>query len=113
MKTSRFNQEQLDNIGRVMKKGCKYLFYAAVTVLSCSTVTDEIFKSMRYSDGASYSDAVLAIMDSHMSSCYRDEAIAVLPKDCDSEFYKAIIHIVRSDMSSCYIVDSIKKLCAK
>lgn len=113
MKTSRFIQEQLNNIGRFMKKGCKYLFYAAVTVLSCSTVTDEIFKSMRYSDGASYSDAVLAIMESSMVSSYKDEAVAVLSKDCDSEFYKAIIHIIDSDMMSSYKVDAIKKLCAK
>lgn len=113
MKTSRFNQEQLNNIGRVAKKGCKYLFYATVTVLSCSTVTDELFKSIRYIDGASYSDAVGAILDSGMLGSYKDEAVSLLPKDGDSEFYKAIISIVNSNILGSYKVDTIKKLCEK
>lgn len=117
MRTSRFkgrlNQEQLNNIGRLAKKGCKYLFYGAVAILSCSNVTDEIFKSMRYADGATFSDAVEAIMDSDMMASYRDEAISALTKDGDSELYKAIIHIANSDMMGSYKVDAIKRLCEK
>lgn len=113
MKTSKFNREQLNNIGRMVKKGGKYLFYGVVTVLSCTTVTDEIFRSMRYSDGASYSDAIGAIMDSDMLGSYKDEAVSVLTRDGDEEFYKAIIHVVNSNMLGSHRVDTIKKMCDK
>ena len=104
------NEEQLHNIGGYVKTGCKFAAYAVVAVLSCSSVTDEIFRKIRYTGDVDYSDAVNAIMHSDMMSSYKRDAVEALPKDKDCKFYKSIIHVVSCDMMSSYKVDLIKRM---
>lgn len=100
----KLSEKQLHTIGKYVKAGCKFAAYGLLTVLSCSSITDEI---------VGYSDAVDAIINSDMLGSYKREAVDALLKDQDNEFYKAVIHIVNSDMLGSYKLDSIKRLCEK
>ena len=111
MRKFRLSDEQLHNIGEGVKAGGRLAFYLLAAALSCSSVTDEIKRKIRYSGDVSYSDAVNAIMDSNMLSSYKQEAVAALAKDRDKEFYKAVIHVVNSDMMGSYKGDAIKNMC--
>ena len=58
-----------------------------------------------------YDDAVNAIMHSGMYSHDKADAVAVLKRDGDVEFYKAIVHIAKSSgMYSHDKVDMIKRM---
>lgn len=107
------SEEQLHTIGKYVKTGCKFAAYGLVTVLSYSSITDEILRKIRYAGDIGYSDTVDAIMNSDMLGSYKREAVDTLLKDQDNEFYKAVVHIVNSDMMGSYKLDSIKRLCEK
>ena len=59
---------------------------------------------------ASYGKAIKAILESDMLDCYKSDAIDVLRKDGDVEYYEAVIAIVNSDMLDCYKSDMIEKI---
>ena len=63
---------------------------------------------------AGYSDAVDVIMKSDMHSYYKQEAVKVLKRDGDEEYYKAIANIAKAeDMHSYYKAVLIEELSAK
>ena len=105
------SEEQLHNIGGYVKTGCKFAAYAVVAVLSCSSITDDILRKIRYTGDVGYSDAVNAIMNSDMMGSYKRDAIEALPKDKDCEFYKSVMYIANADMMGSYKVDLIRRMC--
>ena len=57
-----------------------------------------------------YDEAIGEITNSDMSSIYMKNAIELLKRGGDSEYYKSIIHVLNSNMSSIYKIDAIKQL---
>lgn len=104
------DKKKLDNIGKIAKKSCEIVGYAAGVVLSYVSVRD-VLDTIKYSGEVKYSDAVDAIMSSDMLSSYKEKAVVTIPKGEDSQFYKAIIRVAKSDMMSSYKCDTIKKMC--
>lgn len=57
-----------------------------------------------------YNSAIEAIMDSDLYSHQKTEAVAILSRDEDTEYYRAIINIVESDIYCHEKMKLIKKL---
>lgn len=99
-----------DKVMKYAKKGCEIAVYVGGIVLSYVSVRD-VVDAVKYSGEVDYGDAVDAIMSSDMMSSYKEQAVTMLKKDADSQFYKAIIRVVKSDMMSSYKCDTIRKMC--
>lgn len=84
-------------IGTVGKVVGTALVYGLASMVSSKSTRDMV-DNIRYSGNASYSDAVGVIMDSDMLDSYKNEAIGLLKKNSDAEYYKTVIKIVKSDM---------------
>lgn len=57
-----------------------------------------------------YNDAIDAIINSDMSSCYKDSAIRRVKPHMTKEYYKAVASIAKGNDSDCYKVSMIRKL---
>lgn len=74
----------------------------------CVNDNNGIFKATL---AGTYSDAISAITNSSMSSYYKQEAIKMLRKDGDVEYYRSVISIALDDkMGNYYKYESIKNL---
>lgn len=81
----------MNTIGKLAKGVCNILVSGSIIALSC-----ESFK-MNIGQYNTYSGAVEAIMNSSMLSEYKSEAIGLLKRDEEKEYYKAVISIVKSN----------------
>ena len=73
-------------------------------------VDNSINAMKRLTVEASYSGAIKAIMDSNMLNSYKKEAVDVLLKNQDEDYYKAVIEVINSNMLDSYKVETIKKI---
>lgn len=76
---------------------CKVALCGVAIAKSSNTARD-IIDMVRYSGNVKYSDAVDVIMDSSMFDSNKNEALVLLKKNKDAEYYKTIIRIIKSDM---------------
>lgn len=89
----------------------KVFAYGSLTLLSMK-LNKEV-KHIYYDeviDCEGYNDAIDSIIDSDMSSCYKDSAITMVERNMPKEYYKAVASIVNGDDSDCYKVSMIRKL---
>lgn len=107
-----FDNETMNTVGIVAKKGCKLLAQGLIGALSYVSVKD-LLEMIVKDNNASYSDAVDAIMSSNIYSDDKKEMISALRTDGDSEFYKAVISIVNGGMYSSSKVECVKDMCKK
>lgn len=106
----------LKTIANVVKNGCvvaaPILGVLLLGKYSMIEIVDEMeeidpcdyFKTYRYCD------AIESILDSGMLSSNKEEAIALIRKGEDSEYYKSIIAIVKSSMLSSDKLQSIRNI---
>lgn len=109
MNVFNLEKEKLEKIGKTAKKGCKYLFYGLVTVISCMNASD-VLELMREDKDATYSDAVDAITHSNILDSYKRDILGMIKPNKDSELYKAVIKIARSNMLDSYKRDTIRNI---
>lgn len=87
-----------ETVGRIVKVVGGVIVYGLASTVSTKSIKD-IVDDVRYSRKASYSDAIGAIMNcSSMLDSYKNEAVAVIKKDGDCEYYKTVIKIAKSNI---------------
>lgn len=102
-----------ETVGKIGKAGGILALYGIAAVVSRISV-DDVLDSIRYGKNVSYGDAIGVIMnDSCMLDSYKNEAIAVLKKNADSEYYKAVVKIMKSNMLGSGKVTAITNLNAE
>lgn len=88
-------------IGKFAKTACEVLVYGALAAASIK-FSESATKSYGTNTAATYGDAVGAIMDSDMSSYYKNEAIGMLKRDGAMDYYRAVIRVVENTSTSSY-----------
>ena len=99
-----------DTIKKIATGIGKALAYGSLTMLSMNLNKETEAIYYVDLDCEDYSGAVESIMQSDMSSYYKNQSIAILKKDMDESYYKAIASIVRSNDGDFYKVNMINAL---
>ena len=92
-----------------VKNGCAI----AVPILVMSIVDSSakrVSNKIHFERKVGYDDAVKAILDSSMLSSYKREAVALLNKNDDSDYYKAVVYAINSSLLSGDKIEMIKNL---
>ena len=85
----------MDTIGKLAKGVANILVCGALIALPYKSV--KINMGQPISKTASYDEAVKAITESSMLSSCKCEAVTILKRGEQEEYYKAVISIVKSD----------------
>lgn len=88
-------------VGKFAKTACEVLVYGALAAASIK-YSESITKNHGTNTAATYGDAVGAIMDSDMSSYYKNEVIGMLKCNGTKDYYRAVIRVVGNDDTSSY-----------
>ena len=88
----------------------KAIAYGSLTMLSMNLKREAGVIYYDDLDCNDYSGAVESIMQSDMSSYYKNQTIAMLKKDMDESYYKAVASIARSNDIDYYKVNMIEAL---
>ena len=88
-------------VGKFAKSACEILVYGALAVMSIK-FSESTAKSYGKVVNATYSGAVEAIMDSDMSSYYKNEAIGMVKRNMSEDYYRAVIRVVENNSTSSY-----------
>lgn len=72
--------------------------------------TKRVQDKVRFCGDVGYDDAVRAILESDMFSSSMDEALKLLQKGKDQEYYKSVIRVVESDTYSSTKMTMIKTI---
>ena len=102
----------------------KVFVYGSVTLLTiklnkearniyydeCVNCEDYVGYDCDYDYDYDYNDAIDSIIDSDMSSFYKDSALTMVKRNMSKEYYKAIASIASGDDSDYYKVNMIRKL---
>lgn len=99
----------LNTVGRVAKGSCRIILPILGTMLVNGTVNNT-FDKIRYCGHVGYDDAVEAIMSSDMYSSSKRDAVALLKRGENEEYYRAVIHTVLSDMYSSSKIDILRNM---
>ena len=75
--------------------------------------TNRVQDKVRFCGDVGYGDAVRAILESGMYSSSMEEALALLQKGKDQEYYKSIIRVVESGTYSSTKMEMIKTINSK
>lgn len=89
----------------------KVFAYGSLTLLSMklSKEARNIYHD-DFIDCEGYNDAVESIIESDMSDCYKRDALALVKRNMDANYYKAVATIANGDASDCYRVEMIQHL---
>lgn len=86
-------------VGRVVKAAGKCFVVGALAMLAPRFTTNRTVEDVTYYVGeVGYSDTVNVILNSSMLDYRKTEAITLLKRDGDSEYYKTVVSAVNSDM---------------
>lgn len=88
-------------IGKFAKTACEVLVYGALAVASVK-FSESATRSYGMNTTATYGDAVGAIMDSDMSSYYKNEAIGMLKRNGTMDYYGAVVKVINNTSTSSY-----------
>lgn len=99
-----------DTIKKIATGIGKALAYGSLTMLSMNLSKEAEVIYYDDPDCNDYSGAVESIMQSDMSSYYKNQTIAILKKDMDESYYKAVASIARSNDGDYYKVNMINAL---
>lgn len=99
-----------DSVKKIAVGIGKALAYGSLTMLSMNLNKEA--ETIYYDDldCKDYSGAVESIMQSDMSSYYKNQAIAMLKKDLDESYYRSVASIARSNDLDYYKVNMINAL---
>lgn len=111
MKKFNITKEQVKEFARTA--GGYAIFSLSCLALIMPNVTDSVRTVKQLTAKADYSGTIEAILNSDMFGSYQQQAIAMVEKGKDEEYYKAVIAIVNSNMFGSYKVEAIKKICEK
>jgi hypothetical protein len=101
-----------EQIGKIVKGGCKLAL--AAFALALPSLIRENAKTVSYCIGeAKYSDAVNAILNSSMFDSSKTQAMELLKREADSEYYKSVIMAVNSDMFDSTKINTIRMISEK
>ena len=89
----------------------KVLAYGSLTLLSMklSKEAKDIYYG-EFIDCEGFNDAVDAIVESDMSDWYKSNALAMVKRNMDTNYYKAVASIANGDASDWYKVQMIQNL---
>ena len=99
-----------EKVGQIVKTGSNLLVFGLMFV-SPYIGRKEIVDTVRYSCNVKYSDAVEVVLQSTMFSGDKTKAIAMIPKDKDSDFYKSVIAVMKSNLFSGDKLKMLNKIC--
>jgi methenyltetrahydromethanopterin cyclohydrolase len=104
----KINKEQVGKI--IVGVGKVTIYGLSCLALIAPHVENSVGAMKRLTAKANYSGAIRAILNSDMLGSYMKEAVEVVQKDRDEDYYKSIIEIVESNMLGSYKIDMIKKI---
>lgn len=102
----------LTTVGNVLKTGFSIVAPIVVTTLATGAAK-QLQDKAQFCGVVGYGDAVKAILESNMYSSGMEEAISLLEKGRDSEYYKAVIRVVGSNTYSSAKLRMIKEISGK
>lgn len=108
---SKFNIST-ETVGKVIKGGLNVA--VGLLVLTWPSLIERSVTVMAQpACDVKYSDAVRVIMNSIMLSSYKEEALGILKRDGDAEYYKSVIMVIESNSLSSTKMDMMRKLSEK
>ena len=105
-------QKGLTTVGNVVKTGISIVGPVLISAVATGAVK-QLQDKTRFCGVVGYGDAVKAILESDLYSSAMEEAISILEKDKDQEYYKAIIRVVDSNTYSSAKLRMIKEIGGK
>ena len=100
-----------DTIKKIAIGVGKVFAYGSLTLLSMklSKEAKDIYYG-EFVDCEGYSDAVDAIIESDMLDCYKRDALTMVKRNMDANYYKAVAAVANGDALDCYKVEMIQNL---
>ena len=99
-------------VGKIVKYGSK-LVLGALTFLVLYYKNGEVVVVKDEDYEATYSDVFEAILNSAMLDSRKIEAIDIVERNQDSEYYKSVIMVIKSNMLDSRKIETIKKFSEK
>lgn len=101
-----------DGLTKTVEFGGKCVAFVLPIVATAflSKMSNRMVDKIQYGGNVGYDDAVREILNCDMMASYRKEAIALLSKHGDADYYRSVIYAVNSDMMGSYRVGLIKDL---
>ena len=102
----------LTTMGNVLKTGISIVAPILVTTVATGAAK-QLQDKVQFAGVVGYGDAVKAILESDLYSSAMEEAISLLDKGRDVEYYKAIVRVVNSNTYSSAKLRMIKEISGK
>lgn len=100
-----------EHVGKIIVGTGKVVIYGlSCLALIIPHVENSINATKRLVAKPNYGGAIEAVMNSDMMSSYKQEAVDVIQKDRDDDYYKAVIEVINSNMLSSYKIETIRKI---